>query len=187
MITDLATVKTYLGLTTETQDDDLLTRLLGAAEDWIADRTNQQLEPIMATRAYSEWSGRVCGAVLHLDADLVSVTTLTNGNGQVIPAEGYWLEPRNAPPYSAIRLKTSQVWQFDVDGEILVAGRWGLPSVPPRLIQACVRLTAFLYRQKDSTSDADRPLITADGTVVLPSALPKDIIAYIDSLRTWSL
>lgn len=54
---------------------------------------------------------------------------------------------------------------------------------PPDIRQACTRLTAWLYRQKDTQQgDADRPLLAGDGTVIMPTTLPQDVQALI---REW--
>jgi hypothetical protein len=55
--------------------------------------------------------------------------------------------------------------------------------VPPSIRQACTRLTAWLYRQKDNQmGDADRPIMTGDGTIIMPTTLPGDVQAL---LREW--
>jgi hypothetical protein len=47
---------------------------------------------------------------------------------------------------------------------------------PPTIRQACTRLTAWLYRQKDTQSgDADRPILAGDGSVIMPQTLPNDV------------
>ena len=47
-------------------------------------------------------------------------------------------------------------------------------------MQATIELAAYLYRRKDAGADADRKIISPDGVVILPSAIPysvKDVIA----------
>lgn len=47
---------------------------------------------------------------------------------------------------------------------------------PTDIISACRRLAAWLYRQKDTQQgDLDRPILAGDGSVIMPSTLPKDI------------
>lgn len=46
---------------------------------------------------------------------------------------------------------------------------------PVDVMTATRRLTAFLYRQKDTQADIDRPILAGDGTVIMPSALPQDV------------
>jgi hypothetical protein len=43
-------------------------------------------------------------------------------------------------------------------------------------VQACRRLAAFLYRQKDTQAgDTDRPILAGDGSVIMPTTLPQDV------------
>jgi hypothetical protein len=47
---------------------------------------------------------------------------------------------------------------------------------PTDIVQACRRLAAFLYRQKDTQAgDTDRPILAGDGSVIMPTTLPQDV------------
>src|SRR5690606_24194618 len=100
-----------------------------------------------------------------------------NGNAAEVASGNYRLFPRNDSPKWLIRLDESQSWSVsDGDSEISVAGTWGYSATAPADIQhACVRLAAFLYRQKDNSADLDRPLITGDGVTIMPTNLPADV------------
>lgn len=51
---------------------------------------------------------------------------------------------------------------------------------PVDIVQACRRLAAWLYRQKDTQSgDQDRPILAGDGTIIMPSTLPSDITSLL--------
>jgi len=55
--------------------------------------------------------------------------------------------------------------------------------VPPSIRQACIRLAAYLYRQKDTQGgDSDRPILAGDGSVIMPTSLPRDVQ---ELLREW--
>lgn len=52
-----------------------------------------------------------------------------------------------------------------------------LLACPAGIVQACRRLSAWLYRQKDTAqSGTETPILTADGTVLMPSTLPADVL-----------
>lgn len=54
---------------------------------------------------------------------------------------------------------------------------------PPDIRHACIRLTGWLYRQKDTQGgDADRPILAGDGSVLMPTTLPQDVQSI---LSTW--
>ena len=55
---------------------------------------------------------------------------------------------------------------------------------PPGVVKmAAMRLALWLYKQRSSSVDVDRPAVTADGVTVLPMALPKDVMSYISLVR----
>jgi hypothetical protein len=47
---------------------------------------------------------------------------------------------------------------------------------PASIRQACTRLAAFLYRQKDTQGGAqEQPILAGDGSVIMPTTLPRDV------------
>lgn len=44
------------------------------------------------------------------------------------------------------------------------------------IVQAATRLAGWLYTQKDSNADLDRPIVTDAGVTIMPGALPKDVV-----------
>jgi hypothetical protein len=76
-------------------------------------------------------------------------------------------------------------WEFDdSDSEISVAGTWGYSATAPAdITHAYVRLAAFIYRQKDTSADIDRPLVTGDGVTIMPSGLPSDVQKLLDRYK----
>lgn len=173
----LTDLKAYLGISvSEESDDALLTDLLSRAEKIIDGRTGRKFEAATETRYFS--SDDTDGPYLNLwNADLLTVTKLTNGDGNEITSANYKLLPRNSSPKWLIQLHEDQAWNFDdSDSEITVAGTWGYSATAPADIEhATIRLAAFMYRQKDTSADVDRPLVTGDGVTVMPSALPSDV------------
>ena len=69
---------------------------------------------------------------------------------------------------SAITYKQAGANDTDTTGYVLF--------VPASIRQACIRLTAWLYRHKDNQSgDTDRPILAGDGNIIMPSTLPADV------------
>ena len=130
--TVLADLKTHLGIT-GTTDDDALNALLAAVEAAIDQYTGRHFYGRLKTKYYREES--VEDQTLHLFEDLISVTTLTNGDANAIASTSYWLLPRNdGPPYWRIELKSSYYWLFVTDGWIEVTGYWGYSMTPPESV-----------------------------------------------------
>jgi hypothetical protein len=177
-------VKEYLGITSTVVDDNLLEDLIERAEGLIDAYTGRSFEATTATKYFGE--GDTDGQDLPLYGhDLLTVTTLTNGDGTELTSSEYRLFPRNDNPKWIIKLDESQSWSFsDGDSEISVAGTWGYSATPPLDIQhACIRLAAFLYRQKDTSADIDRPMITGDGVTIMPTNLPVDVTRILDRYK----
>lgn len=179
-------VKNYLGIDTIDTDDYLIDSLIDSAEAIIDAYTGRHFDAETATKYFS--TNSVDGKFLYLYGyDLLTITTLTNGDedSTEITSAHYRLWPRNDNPKWAIRLDEDTDWELhDDDSEISVAGTWGYATTAPYDINhACVRLAAFLYRQKDTSADIDRPLVTGDGVTIMPSSLPADVKSILDHYK----
>lgn len=173
----------YRGLgAAETSDDTLIsTRLIPSAQAAIEKYCRRRFEATTKTRYYDAGSARRSRQSLFLDDDLLTVTSLTNGTGVVIPSSGYRLQDRNeGPPYSEIQLLTGYVWMFNTDGEIAVAGTWGWSATPPAdVITAMFELVNYLYTLKDSPI-FDVTAMPESGMVTVPKGWPKHVSVDMD-------
>lgn len=181
----LAEIKQYLGIDTLiTTDDTLLTALLARATAIINNETGNSFEPVTLTKMYDH--SKVKYRTLELDEYLQTITTLTNGNDEVIPGTDYILLPKNMNAYSQIVLKSSvSGWEFEdlYDSFITVVGTWGFYAVVPSdVTHYTIRLVSYLYKQKDNHQDLDRTLI-AGNTTILPQSLPSDMINFFKRYR----
>ena len=127
--------------------------------------------------------------VLNLRRDLLSITTLTNADGNVISSTGYWLEPRNDPPYRQIRLRSSEAWIFNTDGEVSVNGQWGFSSAPPLdIVEATLQLAAYLYRNRDNPV-YDVTASPEIGVITVPKGFPAHVRKILENggyINPWS-
>jgi hypothetical protein len=189
MYATLDQLKTYVGAT-DTTDDLLLTDCLTRAQAMIDSATSRRFEA--AADSTRTFDGVVDvsrgGRTLWLDGDLCALTSITNGDGGSVTPVQVVSEPRNSTPYYALTLKASSglVWTYETDPEdaISVTGRWAYSVTPPADIeQACIRLAAWLYRQKDSSADLDRPVVSADGATLMPAQVPADVQAILKLYR----
>ena len=181
----MTNLKDYLGISVATTEDDpLLTDLLTRAEGIIDAYTGRHFKAETATKYFT--IDDIDGQNLYLwGYDLLSVTKLTNGDGVEIASGSYKLFPRNDDPKWIIRLNEDQAWSFaNGDSEISVAGKWGYSvTAPADITHACIRLAAFLYRQKDTSADIDRPMVTGDGVTIMLSGLPADVQKLLDRYK----
>src|SRR3990167_8242353 len=95
-LTDYKVFVTARGQTasTDAADDGVIVDLLEAASRYLDNQTRRQFYPTIETRLYDVPADRE----LWLDADLLSLTTLTNGDASVITSN-YSLLSNNNPPY----------------------------------------------------------------------------------------
>jgi hypothetical protein len=155
----------------------LLQESLDDAESAINDYTRRNFVGTAGTHYYNRYSQRnVVGQALYLEEDLHTLISLTNGDTQAIPLGSIWLEPRNSgPPYRILRLKSSYVYTWNTDSDVIVAGTFGYGTVAPDVIARCtVRLAAWYFRLKDSGIGGATGQTDA-GEVSYPLGMPEDV------------
>lgn len=189
---DLTDVRAYLGLgTAETDDDGLIGTLLTDAIAFVEGPAGAGRvfgATVDSTRTYDALSD-VDGRTLYVfDADLAAITTVVNGDGGTITASAYATEPRSDAPYYAITLKGSSglswTYEDDPEGAINITGKWGYSTAVPGDIQQAVRrLAAWLYRQKDSSASGGDNIRVTEVGVIIPSAVPKDVMTTLIEYR----
>ena len=159
-----------------------------AAKAYINDHTKLDAIEDAFTTAQTGFDEKVRQSILALvsinrhllEAAKFSVRTLTNGDDSstTISSSYYWLWPRNATPYWAIRLKDSQTtysWERDAGYFISVAGTWGWSATCPDDVKhACIRYAGYLYAQKDS-GVFDVTTFPESGVITTPQGIPRDV------------
>lgn len=171
-------LKTYLGATTD-NDDTLLGALIDRAQSIIDRYCVRTFEASANTERTFDAIKDVSGAMLWIDEDLCSINSITNGDGTTVTSSQYTTQPRNETPYYAIKLlaSASVAWTYTTDPEdaITISGKWAYSeSAPADVVQATLRLAAYLYRQRDNAADLDRAVIAGNATI-LPTSLPSDL------------
>lgn len=162
-------------------DDNLLARKIREAQVMIEQATRRTWKATSDTTRRFDAAWDVEGRTLwfpHLD--LCAITTVLNGDGATIAADKYITEPRGETPYYGLTLRASSGlgWTYTTDPEdaIAITGRWAFSVTPPDdIVDAAVRLSAWLYRQRDSSSDFDRVSVGVNGVTMLPASIPQDI------------
>ena len=181
--TTAALVKSYLGIS-GSGDDTLIGNLVISAQAMVDAHCGRTFEAAADTTRYIDVVRNRDYRTLYLDKDLCQITTVTTnadrtGGGDVVAAAEYITLPKNSTPYYALRLKSDSdySWEYTDDSELGVAivGRWAYStSAPADVAQACLRLTAFLYRQKDAQV-FDVTAIPDAGIITVPQGFPADV------------
>ena len=171
-------------------DDALLDALILAAQNMVEDYTGRVFAASADETRYLDVARMAEGDTLYLDKDLCAITTVTNnadGTAEVLTTAHYTTLPRNETPYYAIKLLTStgKYWRYTSNSEngITIVGKWAYSTTPPSVIkQACTRLAAYFYQQRDAQVFD----VTADlesGQLIIPKGLPQDVKIMLDHYR----
>ena len=182
----------YAGITDD-RHNDLLALLIERAVATIDERIGFSFEAAADSDrnldAADYPSGAVFGRTLYFGTWCAAITTVTNGDAVEITSDYYVTQPRNDGPYYAIKLLSSSgyTWEDDTNGDtedaITITGRWAYSTTAPADIEhATLRLALWYYRQRDSSTDLDRPLL-AEGVTIMPSQIPADVTEILDRYR----
>ena len=164
----LTEVKSAMRIT-DNSDDTTLSRLIRSASRRIDQRCNRRfyIDDTTSARTYA-----IKTPMLVLVDDIATTTGLvvevdTTGNGswvQLVNGTDYQLEPLNALaqgfPVNTIRSLNTQsfptstptFWPTPYAQQALlrVTAKWGFPSVPDQIVDACIMLTARQFKRFDS-------------------------------------
>lgn len=193
--TTTSALKSYLGITSSS-DDSLLSDAIAAAQSMIDTYCHRHFEPeshhgpaASHTHYFTPLSEREGGDLLddytlNLNHDLAELTSITNGDGTAIPTNAVVLLPLNVVPSNMIRIKSASnyFWTYtdSPEGAVQIAGKWSYSTnVPDNIVRACLRLAAYLYRQREGTPDSDRAVMSADGVILAAPRIPSDITAML--------
>lgn len=187
----LAQVKAYLG-NASSADDTLLNDIIARAHSIINRYCGGRIFEWTAAAeaktfdAIADVDGR---ELLFYRHDLAEISSVVNGDGVTVSAGEYVTLPANGAPYYGLRLKASsgKAWTYttDPEGAISVTGKWAYSvACPADITAACVRLVAYLYRQKDTQQVFQQMANAQTGVMALPSeAIPSDIKTMLAPYR----
>lgn len=180
-------VRAYLNITS-TSEDALLTAMCARAQAIIDNYTHRTFEATAdTTRTFNPLRDADGRTLWFTDLDLYSIASVVNGDGVTLAASSYVTEPSVAPYYGiTLKASTGLTWMFATDPEnsVAVTGRWAFSlTAPADIQQATVRLSAWLYRQRDNTTDVEMLRITPQGFPLVPPVLPADVRMILDLRR----
>ena len=156
------------------EDAELEAAIEAASRD-IDDQTGRTFFGNTATRYYVVGEDTE-GSTLTLDRALLSVTTLTNGDGSTLTENTHFvLLPLNEDAKHEIYLVPSGLkqWSYTSDpytDTVSVLGSWGdASSAPANIKQACLLRAAWLYKRKDAVYGVQGTTQLGQITMRMPS------------------
>jgi hypothetical protein len=131
------------------------------------------------------------GVTLFLDDDIGGSILSVKAGSDTVASSNYTTWPRTDKPIYAIRLKDNSTNSWDIetsDGDwenaIVVTAEWCYSTAAPAdITHACTRLTYYLYKQRQTDADLDRPLLTNDGVTIMPTQIPADVKQILNRYR----
>ena len=178
-----ADVKTYLGIS-GSGDDALISALVSAAQSAVDAYFRRTFEASADATRYFDAVADVRGRTLMLGDDLCSITSVTNGNGNLVT--GYVTEPRNTAPYYALTIKSNvaENWTYSSypENAITVVGKWAYSTTAPAgIVHLTKWLAAVMYKSKDNVLVAGESGIAA-AVDILAGDVPPDIRIIMSSV-----
>ena len=180
----LADLKTYLNITTST-DDALLQVMLDAATSRIDAETQRTFQAASDVARYYDPTLDIYSGKLKLDYDLSYITSVVNGDGTNVTTS-IIANPRNNTPYDTLQFKSSSqhVWSYvnDYENSIIVTGRWGwmerqaitalsrsalgVVTATVSAPRACVGASVFVMGVADSTFNGTFAVVSNSGAAI---------------------
>lgn len=164
--------------------DTELAQLCTAASRWIDATCADGLTDAFAASATASRNydfDALASGVLHLDAPLLTLSALTNGDRSAITLADAVLLPRNTRSKRMLRLRSTALWMYELDGYITVTGVWGLypsGSTPAAVEEAATQLVGFLFKRWQAAL-ADASANAELGQLVYAEPMPKAAAAML--------
>jgi hypothetical protein len=182
----LADLKSWLKITGDTEDDTLGV-ILASAVQWAESHTDRVF--VAETETLNIPLVRpfyLTAQSMYLGRDLVSVDTLTNGDGTEVSSDDFGLEPFSGPPYHRIYLLNGVYWRKDDSGRstVTIAGDWGYSAAcPDDVFVAILRIAQVNYLARRSGGMGAITTATRAGLMMAPGKIPDDAAATLERYR----
>ena len=176
------------GGTITADQQSLLGSSILEAESAIDDHTRRTFVATPGTHYLNRFEQtNVVGQALYINTDIYSLVAVQNGDGQDIPLGSVWLEPRNeGPPFRIVRLKSSYVWVWNTDSDVILSGSFGYSTTPPAaIVSATKQLAAYLYLLKD-VGPGGVTGFSEGGEVTYPPGMPDTVRIILEKYRSRS-
>ncbi len=169
---------------TDAPDDGVIEAIIESASRFIDGRTCRTFYKSSAdeTRYFT-----ACEPDELETGDLVSITTLATDDlgdrtySSAWTTAYYDLFPYNAAligmPYTRLEVTPDSLYYFPTWKKgVKIVGKFGFPSVPDDVNQACLLIASSVYRHRQGENTSGVATITAAGVVITPHDIPADAV-----------
>lgn len=187
----LADVKSYLKVSSASEDA-ILTTMLNAAIGDVEAHCNRVFVAASATRNYPVIAPYFDARrrLMTLYEDLVSITTLTNGTGEVIAASDYEVLPVKGGRIEQIMIKREAPVRFQTgsSGEtVQLSGSWGYAATcPSGVFLLLIELVEWHYRLKQGASAKADSTVRRGGGISGGTNIPEYLRHRLEVYRRYS-
>lgn len=174
-LTTLENLKGWLGITT-TDDDTLLTRLIGSASEFIQTWLNRSF----ASQAYNEArDGTGTNRLVFGDYPVTAVSSVVV-NGLAIPLSAGFGQP--GYNFDSIRLMLTGYVFSRGTGNVLISYTAGFPETPKEIEQACIELISLRYKERDRIGHQSKSLAGETVTFFIKD-MPDSVRTVLNNYR----
>lgn len=182
-------LRNYLQITSS-GDDAILATFCEMAQDEIERYTKRVFEaPADTTRWFTPLDNQHGGDLLRdgytlcFDTDLVSITTIVNGDGATLPSGTYIALPLNLPQKESVKIKNNvqYFWTYADEpvGAVAITGRWAWSITPPPAVVLAAYMLAHYFYDRKNDSSSNRDVLSSDGVVIAAAKIPGDIFKLL--------
>lgn len=186
-----ANLKTFLGITVSTYDTPL-GYILEAVIAWVESYTSRKFvisgdTTVKFPCQYPYVSNDGLTLILKLK-EVVTVTTLTLPDGQVVASTDYWLAPVGDAPYSSINLFAGGSYRFtpNLNNFVEVVGKFGYSEAcPDSIFGVIMQISQYFWTLRNTGGGGGSNAAgAAGGKITLNTAqLDEKVMAILDTYR----
>lgn len=168
-------------ITPANADDSEYQLFIDESTAYIESETKRVFSAVTDTKYFNERAQDQGRPELIFTPDLLTVTSVVNGDGVTLAATDYWAYPRNASRMFGVEMRptSSAAWSF-VNGYVAVAGTWGAMATPNTFIKHLAFRVAWWIQQTRTTTGQITTF--GDGTRTQDGNTPPDIVRDIKRL-----
>lgn len=168
-------------VTPSSVDDSEYQLFIDEATAFIDSETKRVFSAATTTKYFDKTAQRSDEPSILFAPDLLTITGITNGNGDAVADTEYWAYPRNQTRKFGVQIKPSSgvAWDF-TDGYVAITGTWGAMATPDTFVKHLTKRVTWWLQQTRTMSG--QVTTFGDGTRTQDATMPPDIMRDLNRL-----